>query len=113
MAAAAVVVDVAAHGADAASTAAVERPQLTQPLTQREKESEVGGSESAFRPAPPNREIVSCRAVRACVRAVWMPCGIQAQNRLPVLSLFPLASPAFPFSLEESYSLFPVRPGET
>ena len=44
--------------------------------------SEVGGGES-------NREIVSCRAVRACVRAVWMP----SENRMKFY-----ARP-FPFSL--------------
>ena len=41
--------------------------------------------------------VVPC--VRACVRAVWLPSGIQAQIGVPVLSLFPFVSPGFPFSL--------------
>ena len=53
--------------------------------------SEVGG-ESHW-------EIVSCRAVRACVRAVWLPSGIGSQKRSPTLSLFPLGAPSFSFSL--------------
>ena len=48
--------------------------------------SEVGGSEFAFRQAPRNREIVSCRA---CVRAEPMLGGNASQT----------SSPPFPFSL--------------
>ena len=44
-------------------------------------ESEVGGGS--------NREIVSCRAVRASVRAGWLPSGIGSQKSLPAISLFP------------------------
>ena len=58
--------------------------------------SEVGGSEFAFRQAPPDREIVSCRA---CVRAVWLPSRIPGQNSVSRRSLFPFGLPAFPFSL--------------
>ena len=58
--------------------------------------SEVGGSEFAFRQAPPDREIVSCRA---CVRAVWLPSRIPDQMPVSGRALFPLGSPAFPFSL--------------
>ena len=58
--------------------------------------SEVGGSEFAFRQAPPDREIVSCRA---CVRAVWMPSRIPDQ--IPGLVAFPF--PFYPAGL----SLFP------
>ena len=58
--------------------------------------SEVGGSEFAFRQAPPDREIVSCRA---CVRAVWMP------SRIPDQILGLLAFP-FPFWIA-GLSLFP------
>ena len=67
--------------------------------------SEVGGSEFAFRQAPPDREIVSCRA---CVRAVWLPSRIPDQIKGPWafpfpfclagLSLFPFVI-GFPFSL--------------
>ena len=67
--------------------------------------SEVGGSEFAFRQAPPNREIVSCRT---CVRAVWLhshiPGQIQGVGLFPFpfcvagLSLFPFVI-GFPFSL--------------
>ena len=77
------------------------RKQLRTPLA----ESEVGGSEFAFRQAPPNREIVSCRA---CVRAVWLPSHIPGQIQgvgvfpfpfwLAGLSLFPFVI-GFPFSL--------------
>ena len=42
-----------------------------------------------------NREIVSFRLVRACVRAVWLPSGIRTQIGG---DLFPFALPNFPFS---------------
>ena len=51
-----------------------------------------------------NQEIVSCRAVRVCVRTclrvVWLPSGIGSQKRLLPFCLFPL----WPAEL----SLFPV-----
>ena len=53
-------------------------------------------SEFAFRQAPPDREIVSCRA---CVRAVWLPSRIPDQ--IPGLVAFP-----FPF-YRAGLSLFP------
>ena len=60
--------------------------------------SEVGGSESAFRQAPPNREIVSF--VCSCVRVRGgMLGGNGAQTSCCGFSLFPLAAGAFPFSL--------------
>ena len=37
-----------------------------------------------------SREIVSCRAARACVRAIWLPSGVRSQKWLPPFSLFPL-----------------------
>ena len=56
--------------------------------------SEVGGSEFAFRQAPPrNREIVSCRA---CVRAEPMLGGNASQISSDPFSLFPFVSTAFP-----------------
>ena len=59
--------------------------------------SEVGGSEFAFRQAPPNREIVSCRAcVRACARSGCLV-GSLVKCRVCGFSLLPFPSPAFPF----------------
>ena len=56
--------------------------------------SEVGGSEFAFRQAPRNREIVSCRA---CMRAK----GLRGADALKMSSggpaLFPSGSTVFPF----------------
>ena len=60
-----------------------------------------------------NQEIVSCRAVRACVltfvRAVWLPSGFRSQRRQPVFSLFLFFRSEhyiFDFCLFE-FSLFP------
>ena len=38
-----------------------------------------------------NREIVSFRFVRACVRTVWLPSGIRSQKWLPFFPRFPLS----------------------
>ena len=46
-----------------------------------------------------NQEIVSCRAVRACLRAVWLPIGIGSQKSLPTFPFSLLVSASFPFSL--------------
>ena len=43
---------------------------------------------------------MSCRAcVRAFLRAVWLPCGIRIQKRLPTSSLCLLGAPSLPISL--------------
>ena len=43
-----------------------------------------------------NREMVSVRFVRACVRAVWLRSGIRLQKCAPHFSLFCFAPPSFP-----------------
>ena len=76
--------------------------------------SEVGGSESAFRLAPPNREIVS---FRACVRRAVFGCTGESGVKLSRVSLFPfpfLSREVFPFPLWDwviPFSL--VRSGES
>ena len=61
--------------------------------------SEVGGSESAFRHPPRNREIVS---FRACERRAVLDVGVEWQFKSNALAPFP-----FPF-LPRSLSLFPL-----
>ena len=60
-----------------------------------------------------NQEIVSCRAVRACVltfvRAVWLPSGFRSQRRQPVFSLFLFSVPSIIFSIFAFLS-FPFFP---
>ena len=57
--------------------------------------SEVGG----VRPTGKSFRVVPC--VRACVRAVWLPGGIQLQMLRQQFSLFPFPpAGGFPFSLE-------------
>ena len=63
--------------------------------------SEVGGSESAFRQAPRNREIVS---FRACVRRAMSGCEVEfrCKSVAGALSLFPFG--------DGRLSLFPWDP---
>ena len=73
--------------------------------------SEVGGSEFAFRQPPRNRK--SFRFVRACAARFLDVKRIPSANvRRAVLPFSLLAGGAFPFSIWESCSLFPVRSSE-
>ena len=60
----------------------------------------------------PNREIVSLRFVRSCLRAVWLPNGIQSKKICLAFAVSLLERRAFPFPLCDGRACFLLISGD-